>query len=473
MSSYFLQPSINTWQNQLDPFIASFLAYDDTGRRISNKQLYIVYDVAYGTDTPDLENHGTTLFSNKDGVIELHFAGRCKVSIDLYMVESFDENLDSTEMADHYICRHICNDLLLPFAAYITDFKASYISTQKVAVGKSIPRKYVQVTLTKSDDSTARFTIENPLYDDYIISPDTITQVNDNQVTVSYYDSLLDKTWEYDIIVLGKVAELEISAIYVGQDKQLNSLVVKSEVLVTLTTFDGHNQHSRLLDSDEWEFAVFPQITNLNLGILEIARESLRATIRVPFKWIPDIGRLDAWYEGTPVLVGNKLVPDDFRIWLWHEGLREMIPFNQCQISPQNFTITQEGVNWYTVSYKIDAWTIQDKVAIIGYKEIEYEEKDFELLYYDPNLHCLKDVTEEFDEACTIAGNRYFNWNKILDRVIDTIMYGRYKLYAPVRTGLSVRCDTEWIITCEYKKAINAQLHKVYCDEKEDDTNGI
>lgn len=469
MSSYFLQPSINIWQDELDPFIASFLAYDDNGRRISNKQLYIVYDVVYGSGTPDLENNGTTLFSNKDGVIELHFTGRCKVSIDLYMVESFDETLDPTQMADHYICRHICNDLLLPFAPYITDFKASYISTQRISVNEQIPRKYVQVTLAKSDNSITRFTIENSLYDDYIVSPDTIYQVNDNLVKVSYYDSLLDKTWEYDIIVLGKVAELEISAIYVGQDKQLNSIVIKSEVLVTLTTWDGHNQHSRLLDSDEWEFTMFPQITNLNLGVLEVARESLRATFKVPFYWSPEIGRLDAWYEGTPVKIGHKLVPDDFRIWLWHDnGLREMIPLSQCQLSPQEYTITQEGVNWYTVSYKIESWTVSDKVAIIGYNEIEYETKDFELLYYDPNLKTLVDVTSKFDDACTIAGRRYFNWNRILDRIIAIAMYGKYKLYAPVLTGLSIRCDTEWIITCEYKKAIHAQLHKIHDEEKEE-----
>ena len=465
MSSYYLQPNINVWQSQLDPFIASFLAYDDSGRRISNKQLYIVYDIAYGTDIPDLENNGTTLFSNKDGVIELHLSGRCRVSIDLYMVESFDENLDPTEMAEHYVCRHICNNLLIPFEPYIVDFKAAYISDQKVAVNDIIPRKYIQVTVTKSDSSSVRFTIENPLYADYTVTPSTILQSNNNQVTISYYDSLLDKTWEYDIIVLGKPAELELHAIYIGQPKQLNSIVIKSEVLVSLTIFDGHVLHT--IEISEWEFTMFPQITNLNLGILEIARENLRTTFKVPFTWLPDIGRLDAWYEGVHVRVGEQIVPEDFRIWFLHEGLRDLIPFNQCQISPQNFTITHEGVNWYTVSFKVDSWTIQDKVAIIGYTENEYVKKDFELLYYDPNLHSVRDVTEIFDEACTVAEHRYFNWNKILDRITEKIMYGKYKLHAPVLTGLSTRYDTEWLITCEYKKALNAQLYKIF-DEKEE-----
>jgi hypothetical protein len=105
----------------------------------------------------------------------------------------------------------------------------------------------------------------------------------------------------------------------------------------------------------------------------------------------------------------------------------------------------------------------------MGYEEMVYPEHDFEMLYYDPNTHSVIDVTEDFDEACQIAGNRYFNWSKILDRIKDTAHYGQYKLYAPKLTGLSVRCDTEWFITCLYRRAIDAMLIKQHLEKEKEE----
>ncbi len=490
MSTYYLQPNVSTWQNQYDPFIATILAYDDNNIRISNKQLYVIYDITYDDSIPDLINNGKTLYSDKDGRIEFHFAERCHVSIDLYMVSEYDASLDIAYMADpeKYTCYHVCDNVIIPFKPYVTSFEASYISDVPVAVNSTIPRKYVQVLIRKSDNTSARFTIESDAYKDYIVTPNTIEHINDNVVTVSYRDPIIDRLWQQDIIVTGKVQELEILATYIGilvdldgdgkpdevRKKQLNNLVSKSEILVTLITYDGYTNSQRYLDNDEWEFTTFPQITNVNLGIFTIMRNDLRCNVRVPFLWYPADCWIDAWYEGYPVLVGQKFIPSDFRIYLYKPNHnRELLPFDQCQIVPDDYVIHNVGTNWFTIRYKYNNWTISDKVAIIGYEETKYEEKDFELLYYNPTTHSIEDVTGLFDEACTIAMRRYFNWSKILSKVSELVMYGKYKLHAPKLCGLSSRCDTDWIFTCTYNKAIDAMLIKQYVDqEKEDNTDG-
>jgi hypothetical protein len=247
MSKFYLQPDISTWKTQLNPFIATILAYDDNNIRISNKQVYAIYDITYDDTIPDLNNEHT-IYSDKDGRIEFHFSGRCRISIDIYMVSEYDDTIDISQMADpsKYTCYHVCDNLIIPFEPFITDFKATYISDQLVAVNDVIPRKYVQVLVTKSDNTTARFTLESEAYDDYIITPQTVEHIDANTIEVSYYDPILDQTWTAPITVYGKEQELRIEATYVGiaidldgdgkadkiREKQLNNLVSKSEILV-------------------------------------------------------------------------------------------------------------------------------------------------------------------------------------------------------------------------------------------------
>lgn len=484
MSKFYLQPDISTWKTQLNPFIVTFLAYDNNNIRISNKQVYIVYDVTYDDTVPDL-SHGHTMYSDKDGRIELHFDERCRISIDIYMVSEYDDTIDISQMADSskYTCYHVCNDLTIPFEPFITDFKATYISDQPVAINDVIPRKYIQVLVTKSDNTTTRFTLENETYDNYIVTPQTIERIDENTIEISYYDPILNKTWTTPVIVYGKEQELRIEATYVGiatdvdgdgkpdkiREKQLNDLVSKNEILVSLITFDGHEEKRRLLTNEEWEFVAFPKITNINIGLFEITRNNLKCKVKVPFLWLPANCRLDAWYEGSPIQVGQKFVPEDLRIYLYYPNHnREMIPFDHCQIEPLDFVIHHTGANWFTVYYRYNDWTISDKVAIMGYEDVIYPKHDFEMLYYDPNTHCVIDVTEDFDKVCKIADNRYFNWSKILSHIKDTTHYGQYKLYAPKLTGLSARCDTEWLITCLYQRSINAMLIKQYLEDNKE-----
>lgn len=474
-------PDVNTWNTFSKPFEITFVAFDDNKNRILNDQFYIKYAITYDNTIPDIENSYKIIHSNKDGIIKLNINEACRISIDAYGVPIYNENVTDI-LEEEYKVKHICENLIIPFETFIKSFTAKYISSLPIAVNSNIPRKYVQILIKKSDDTTARFTIESNAYDNYILTPDIVTHIGDNIIQVSYYDPILDKTWTSDIIVSGKIQELALEATYIGisidtdgdghadhvREKQLNNLVTKSEILVSLVSYDGYEESRRFLMNEEWEFVTFPQITNLNLGIFEIMRNDLRCQVRVPFVWLPINSRIDAWYEGYPVLVGEKIVPEDFRIYLYKpNNNRELIPFDQCQIDPQDFTIHNVGTNWFTVRYRFNNFTISDKVAIIGYEEIEYPEKDFELLYYNTLTHSVEDVTDEFDEVCKIAGRRWFNWNKILERINETFGYGTYKLHAPKLTGLSTRCDTEWYITCKYKKALEAMLLKE-CIKKEE-----
>lgn len=467
MSNLYTNPSPVTWTDSFSPINATIIAYDNDGKRIRNKQLYIIYAFSYDGSEPDLEN-GTKLYSNKDGIINLLIDERCRVSIKGFMAAAYNENIPEDEESDDYLEQDICTNIFVPLEPYITSFKANYISELKIPVDDEIPRKYVEVVVSKSDDSVSRFTIESPARSAYQISPSVVETIGENTITVSYYDSLLDKTWEYDIIVIGKLKKLEIKAYYNGPERQINNLIGKQDILVQLTTWDGNVRDTILLDADDWDFAVFPQITNINLGVLKIQHDGLICEIRIPFKWIPVNCRIEAWYEGPKVKLGKSIDPNDLIIYLFTpDGLRQRIDYRHCDIQPQSFIIEKEGINWYIVSYVVDRYIIRDRVSIIGYKEPESEEKDFKLEYYNPLTHSLDDVTENFENYCLNGNIRYFDWNKLRKRISELFMFGKYRLYAPKLTGLSMRYDTEWIIECDHKNAIRAELIKNYFNEEE------
>ena len=483
-----IQPPVSTWQDALVPFNLSIVIVDDYGVRLCGKQLYIKYHITTDGSTPDIENYGTKIYSNVDGVLELFFNQFCRVTIDLYYVEKFDPSLNLLDIEadpDKYICERLCDNCFLPFQPYIKSFDATYISDKTIAVTEPIPRKYVQVTLKYSDLSTSTFTIENELYNDYIINPTVINHINENIINVSYYDPLLNKTWTDDITVLGKVKELSIFASYVGNEKQLNNFVSKSEVVVTLTVFDGYSQEVMSLSEDKWAFTVYPQVTNLNEGLLEVEYNGLKAKFQVPVLWEVVKYRLDAWYEGLPVQVGKSIDLNNFRVYLYYEnGLHELNDsgYNSfsillegrkhCIIDPQDYIIHHTGLNWFTVRYTIKGYTIYDRVAIMGYVEKEYPEDEFKLYYLNPDYKSYEDVTEKFRDSCMIGERLYINWDKLGKRIYDVRQFGKYWMYAPKLTGLSTRLDTEWIIRCfknEYGfyEDLNAELIKTHNKKEE------
>lgn len=484
MSNYFLTPNKSDWEKKTEPFDITIIAYDNEGKRIRNEQLYIIYDLTYDENIPDIINNGTKVVSDSDGIITLNIDKKCRITIDIYMVSEYDET-KTLFIDEDYIHKNICDNFIIPFAPYIIDFKAKYITNTIFPVDTPIPRKYVEITLEKSNNSTVKFTLENNQYKDYKIRPDTIEYAEDNEVIISYYDPILNKIWEYSIIVTGKEKELEINATYIGEEKRMKSIVEKEEMIVTLKTYDGREEKNRILDISEWNFNEFPQIRDTNLGILEISRNELKCKVRVPFILELSDYRLEAWYEGLPVLVGNKIEAKDFIIRLWNlkKGTFKTIDVSECQVVSENpndnikswpfeYIVGNEGLNWYTVIYKIENWTLYDKLAIIGYIEQEYESQDFKLLYHNPNTHSIIDVTSDFNATCTVGNKRYFNWERILNKVKILNMYGEYTLYAPRLTGLNTRFDTEWFITCKYEKAISAELSKVFYNNKEELQNG-
>jgi len=482
MSYYTLQPDISTWDTQYNPFTLTIRAYDNNNIRVSNKQFYAVYDITYDKSIPNLE-HAQTLYSDKDGNLGISFNRRCHLTLDLYIVSTYDDSIDISEMADQsqYNCFHVCTNKYIPFAPFIQKFSVKYLSTEAISATDNIPRENVQVTLLYSNNTTKQFTLEDEKYNDFILTPSTIEHINDNTITVSYYDDDLEQTWSDSIIVNGKIKEIGLNATYIGQsvdingdgipdtvkEKQLNDYVFQSEIMVVLVTYDGYSEYRTPLSSNEWQFTDIPIINNINLGVFEIVKDDLKCIIRVPFSWEVTKSHIDAWYEGESGQVGDKISLDDFRVYLYHpNNNRELLSPRNYQVVPSDLILRKTGVNWFTVSYTYEEYTLYDKVAVMVYTGgQEHLNKDFEMLYFDPNLHSVIDVTEEFDEICMVGDARFFNWNKILDYIIDTIKFGHYKLIAPKLTGLSVRNATEWFITCLYKKALNAMLIKEFDQE--------
>ena len=461
MSKVYINPSIDQWKDLTEQLDATFIAYDDLNNRICNSQFYIKYAVTYDNSVPNL-NEGTEIYSNKDGIIILNLPKeRCRISLAIYTVSNYDESLKPDYKLNDYNEDIIFDNEILPFQPYIVSFQALYISDQQIPVTYKVPRKYVQVTITKSDHSLSKFTIESKVRKDYKLYPEYVNYINEVPINVYYEDTILDKTWECVIIVVGKPKELRIEAIYLGETRDIGSLISKDEIFVNLILFDGEKEITTSINNNLWNFAVFPQITESNLGFFIIEYNNLQTEINVPHRRAPSGYVLEVWYEGEEIKLGNSFTPYDLRIYLYDNvGLRHDINFSKCGIEPNNYQIDKEGNNWFTITYKVGNHLLKDKFVVKGYKGKKPQQIDFQMLYLDPNIHSIIDVTSQFDEVCKRYNERYFNWQVIFNYIISINKYGFYKLIAPELTGLSTRYVTEWGLHCYYNKAFSAELLK-------------
>ena len=470
MSKVHISPDPEEWIDSLEPINVTFIAYDDYGIRIRNKQFYIKYAITYDNSEPNL-NNGQKLYSNKDGLIHLSLnSSRCRISLKVYMVATFNDVLPISDEASYYEEQTIFENFVLPFEPYITSFEAEYISKKHIPVNSPIPRKYVQVTVTKSNSTAIKYTIQTEDKNDHILTPSVVKKINEINVKVTYYDQLLDKTWESTIIVVGKPQEIGLEAIYLGKTLQIGSLITKEYIYVTLTIFDGIGNSNISLTKDQWEFAEFPRIDEINLGVFHIAYNNLQCIVKIPFEYIPPSARIEAWYEGHDIEVGKEFDPYDLRIYMIDEqGLRLNIDFSKCSLNPKSREILQEGFNWFTLSYNYGIYLLKDKFVVNGYikqenydKELDEHEYDFCLIYYDPNTHSTVDVTAEFNDVCRFYERRYFNWPRIFTYIAQRKKFGKYRLKAPELTGLSMRFITEWVLRCYHNKAFKAELIDIY-----------
>ena len=471
MSSAIVNPNIKKWDSILTPFIITIMCLDDEGKRISNRQLYIKYNITYdGTEALIDSPNTQTLYSNKDGVIEIHLEKRaCHISINVYRVRLFDKYLDLDDEGIDYVEEVLCSNAFIPFEPYIIKMDAIYKNDMALAVGNPIALKDIEINLEYSNVTVS--THKASELENCYIEPTTIQNAGDNKVSVYLRDLLLDKIWKYDIIVLGKSKELEIIATYTGKRKQIQSFVIKNEVTVVIKYFNGFEIYQELLDQDQWEFTEYPQINASNLGLFTIVHNDLTTQIKVPYQNISSEYWLDAWYEGLPVKVGKNYIPDNFRIYLWYKTQSKMLKYTDCSISPDSLQMTSPGLKWYTVTYTIDGWHLKDKVAIWCVEEDDLPDIDFTVLYFNESLKVYDDVTYRFDECTKINDERYINWGKILTIIEKDKVYGKYKLIAAPLTGLSTRFITEWNIYCDSKKGLRAMFVASY-KTKEDFENG-
>lgn len=471
----YITPSINEWSEKNSEFTITIMATDDVGNRICNKQLYAVYDLRENiSETPDLNSsNAKTIYSATNGVIQIDIKKKCRLAIKLYKVQIFDEYLDIGQLADNYIEEILCNDIFIPFEPYVIDFRATYDSSKIIPVGSKIPLKNIKLYMTFNNGSTKTVKASKEKENCYL-SRDIIYRKDENKITVYYKDLVLEKIWEYDIIVIGKSKELRIEAVYTGDEKKIGDVVKQSEVFVSVLLDDGEDlagnptePYMEGLDTDKWYFGTFPKVNNKNLGRFEIILNDqdndLRTFVKVKFKEEPIRYRLDAWYEGYQVKKGKSYIPDNFRIYLYDQtGRTRMLEYNECYVSPENKTLNEVGWHWFEVTYTIENYVLKDKVAIYCYEPPELEECDLIIERINYNTQSYEDVTNYFKEILKIGDLTYVNWAKILTKVSKLEWWGDYRLTAPPLTGLDTRFKTEWVFTCDDKKGIRSMLNKVF-----------
>lgn len=437
-------PLVKEWQNYTEPFTISFVAIGDKGRRLEQDEFHITYDITYNGEAPNLNNvTATTIESNNDGEIFITVNHKCRISVLAKLYDSVTKESQTILVADNQF---------IPLAYYITSFKAEYIGTIIPSVSDEILLRDIQCTFTKSDGSTKIITA-NELHN-VKLSTKYVERTGSNKITIYYNDTLLNKVWKYDIIVNGKVKETGITAKYIGDKKNFGDAISKEEIVVNLLLYDGVENSSTVLSTDKWQFSIIPKINDKNLGIFFVNYNGLSTSVRVPFKYNDSDHYLNGWYEGPDIKVGHQFDPINLVVLLIDNRRRwKEIDYRDIKIEPSDMKITSEGINWILVSYNFNNHILRLRIGIRGYIEKDYQSNDFLVQYFNDNTHTVDDVTKKFDNACMMYGKRYFNWGRFHDMAMHLGLYGRFRVFAPKRTGLNTRYDTEWLVYC-YPKII-------------------
>ena len=398
-------PLVKEWQNYTEPFTISFVAIGDKSRRLEQDEFHITYDITYNGEAPNLNNvTATTIESNNDGEIFIAVNHKCRISVLAKLYDSVTKESQTILVADNQF---------IPLAYYITSFKAEYIGTVIPSVSDEILLRDIQCTFTKSDGSTKIITA-NELHN-IKLSTKYVERTGPNKITIYYNDTLLNKVWKYDIIVNGKVKETGITAKYIGKKKNFGDVISKEEIVVNLLLYNGVENSSTALSTDKWQFSIIPKINDTNLGIFFVNYNGLLTSVRVPFKYNDSDHYLNGWYEGPDIKVGHQFNPINLVVLLIDNRKR-----------------------WKEIDYR----------------DIKIEPSE----YFNDNTHTVDDVTKKFDNACMMYGKRYFNWGRFHDMAMHLGLYGRFRVFAPKRTGLNTRYDTEWLVYCYPKIIYNSLL---------------
>ena len=174
---------------------------------------------------------------------------------------------------------------------------------------------------------------------------------------------------------------------------------------------------------------------------------------------------LNVWYEGAKIEVGKCYNPNDIIVYLVRPNKNpKRIPCKDCIIN--SYQVTQEGLNWYTLTYKINSIELVQEFSVEGIIYKKFIDLDFKVVYIDNDK--TEDLTEEFKSSLEFYGHIYMSWYIFLDKVNELKKYGLYIVTIPKMSYLSNQYDMDWEVLCINSETLKASIKKIYNEEEKD-----
>ena len=451
-------PLFEKWNQQSDPFIGVFKAWDDKGNKCKGNKFFIEYSMTFDDTMPDLNNM-TKIYSDASGLITLTITMPCVLSI----YATFPH--DMTDSSKGETKQELAINYKITFKPIILSFKVTYKNSASAIPITNKWRTYDILAITLMSDGTNNF-IE---YTDLEFDKNTIELVGNNIINVSYYDSILDIIWTAELIIPGIPKLLSMQAIYIGKTKLVGDRIIPEEFYVTgnfLTAID--TQEEIVLTPDQWKIIDIPLITEANGGIFKIEHALYYcspATVAVPYKTSTFL-QLNVWYEGDKIEVGKTYNPNDLVIFLVYPELPDKIRITPKECSISSYQIIKEGWNWFTVTYSYQYKQVRQWFPIMGIVYKKYIDLDFKVVYIDDTTKQETDFTKEFKDSMSIDDTLFISWNVFLATVNQIKKYGMYIMTAPKAKGLSNQHDTDWEVLCIDDTTLKASIKYIYEEEE-------
>lgn len=452
-----ITPAVDKWAYQPDAFTIVIKAYDDNGKQCYGRNLSIQYNITYDGTMPDLTQM-QRIYSDASGIITLVITKACVIS--LYGIYSRDVQ----DPSKGEVAQELAINYEITFQPVVLEMTATYAGAA-VPLKESLNDSYLTVKAKMSDG-----TIKTIHPSEYRITDYIIKKLGDNVKTLTYIDPILNIAWTVKFIVQGVKNLRSIHATYIGQEKFIGDRILPEEVEVFgifITDVDNFGQttlNREQVPSTDWFFADIPVITDLNQGVIRIGLQQAETTIAVPYKITTSL-RLNVWYEGVKIKVGNTYSPDDLVIYLIDaDGKRKKISWQHCSIS--SYLVEEEGYNWFTVSYTNEYATITQEFPVEGIIYKDFVDLEFKVLYSKDRDSEPEDLTARFRQILEMDGMVIIDWSNFLAAVNKIERYGIYTVTVPKLSGLSNQYDMDWEVLCINDVTLKANIQKIYNEEE-------
>lgn len=459
--SYYINPEPSLWSKQLEEFTIDIRAWDDNGQPVRDRALELQYYMSYDGSVPDPINTQRS-FANASGLLEFTLNVPCRITA--YLIYPADVDDPTSEKHRELLCE---NEIVY-FQPFFVDIQLEYTGPD-VPIDSDFNPKYVLVKGLQNNGTFATIP-----YNKLTFFDKTITQMGDNVFDVKYADELLNTVWDLNLTVTGTYKIVRIRAIYIGEFKLENEEVLKSEIKVYVTRYDGYNEFEEEAPEDQWSFTSMPFPNKDNNGIIKLEWNDRPTQVQVAYEPTTQNWKLDVWYEGPDIPVDEYYDIEDLRIRLIYEN-KNCVILEPYKVQISDHKVHTIGWNWYKVSYRItNVLVLHEWFAVYGYVPYEHEPEEFKVIYLTGNdvTPKLTDVTDIYKQE---LGSPYkdskspvtINWDKFRLIAVRHRHFGRLKVNVPKFSGLSDHTATQWIVFI-YKdnwNTINALFVKSFNEE--------